>query len=443
MLTLIALIVFFLTYASCIVIVLLIFYIKQPVLFRRVSRITLTSVALIVNLLGLLELLQVFHFFPGEISIVRLISAPFVSAAAVFSMGLLATKDRYSRTNTQKRKKTNQKLQENVDLYVKQNEIPKLTNSLFELDTSTAFRLINNLVKDPNKHDLLYGIIEIIESDDMAQRCLGWLRGLIHERLEDYWGKKGWEILNREGGREFTNWKIDVVEAQRVKKSFRLIRLFDVLIASILLLLLILIPILPIIAVCQLIYFGTQKSIFYVSHRAGLGGNNIRVLEFRTYRINSSNSKPEISRLGAILVMSGLDKAPMLLNVIKGEMSLVGPSPIHYSQFEYLRRSGKIAFNNLGIRQLVPPGMTGIAQMKSLQMKKPSMQKLIEWDQYYINNNSIPLYFSSLANSFKLFLFYFLPSLNYLFQNWKGKLPPAEQTPVSFPKKWINLVEDN
>lgn len=176
-------------------------------------------------------------------------------------------------------------------------------------------------------------------------------------------------------------------------------RMIDITGAAILLL--ILLPVLVIAA--ALIRLDSQGPVFFRQTRLGLGGRPFDVLKFRTMTVlengkrvvQATRNDPRITRVGAILRKTSIDELPQLLNVLKGEMSLVGPRPHARAHDEYyaLRIPGYAA------RQSVKPGITGWAQINGLRGETPtldSMRKRVEYDLWYIRNLSLVLDFEIL-----------------------------------------------
>lgn len=137
-------------------------------------------------------------------------------------------------------------------------------------------------------------------------------------------------------------------------------RVFDLLIAGVLLV--ILSPLLVAIAVA--IRLGSLGPAIFRQERAGRNGRPFTLYKFRTMRLDAdpfgpspkSGEDPRLTRLGRFLRERSLDELPQLLNVIKGDMSLVGPRPLYASQVrEWNERQKK--------RLLVKPGLTGLAQI--------------------------------------------------------------------------------
>ena len=117
----------------------------------------------------------------------------------------------------------------------------------------------------------------------------------------------------------------------RLKKYYMLKRSFDILSSGFGLLLIL--PILLIISVA--IALSSKGGVFYKQRRIGLNGEAFNILKFRTMFVDSDRSglltvgdrDPRVTPIGYYLRKSKLDELPQLLNVLKGEMSMVGPRP--------------------------------------------------------------------------------------------------------------------
>lgn len=172
-------------------------------------------------------------------------------------------------------------------------------------------------------------------------------------------------------------------------------RAFDLVIASFLLLLS--------APVCLLIALLTKLSskgpIFYSQERVSFDGSRFSIIKFRTMKIDAELSGPGWTRqgdarvtfIGKILRTYSLDELPQLLNVIRGEMSIVGPRPERPVFIEEFRRR----VPRYMLRHKVPAGMTGWAQVHGWR-GDTSIDKRIEHDLYYIENWSLGLDFKIL-----------------------------------------------
>ena len=169
-------------------------------------------------------------------------------------------------------------------------------------------------------------------------------------------------------------------------------RLFD-LVAAVFLTILIS-PVFLVIAI--LIKLDSPGPVFYLSRRYGRGGRMFHMFKFRSmhmdadkviYHIRDKNEvdgpifkikkDPRIIKIGQILRKYSLDELPQLLNVIKGDMSLVGPRPLPIAQVQ------KEDFRQLR-RLEVRPGITGLWQIRG--RSDISFARLVKWDVWYIKN---------------------------------------------------------
>jgi undecaprenyl-phosphate galactose phosphotransferase/putative colanic acid biosynthesis UDP-glucose lipid carrier transferase len=121
-------------------------------------------------------------------------------------------------------------------------------------------------------------------------------------------------------------------------------------------------------------------------------------MKFRTMHVledgdsirQATRADPRVTRLGRWLRRTNIDELPQLLNVLRGDMSLVGPRPhavAHNSEFEKL-------IANYAFRNHVKPGITGWAQVNGYRGETPTadlMAKRIELDLWYINNWNVSL----------------------------------------------------
>jgi polysaccharide biosynthesis protein PslA len=164
------------------------------------------------------------------------------------------------------------------------------------------------------------------------------------------------------------------------------------------LLLIFLAPLLGIIA--ALIRFDSRGPIFFVQERFGLNNNVIRVLKFRTMYADRGDrsgaertvrNDPRVTRVGRFLRQWSLDELPQLLNVLRGEMSLIGPRP-HPLSMRAGDRLYHEAVPRYPHRHRVKPGLSGWAQVNGFRGEVDTLEKArrrVECDLYYIDNWSL------------------------------------------------------
>ena len=116
----------------------------------------------------------------------------------------------------------------------------------------------------------------------------------------------------------------------------------------------------PLMLVLALIIRTTSPGpVFFRQKRVGMGKTHFMIYKFRTMRIDAPKDQPTayITPVGQFLRRSSLDELPQLINIIKGEMAVVGPRPALWNQFDLIAERDKYGANN------VRPGLTGWAQI--------------------------------------------------------------------------------
>lgn len=176
-----------------------------------------------------------------------------------------------------------------------------------------------------------------------------------------------------------------------------------------LILFILLIPVMVVLAI--VIKCDSRGRIFYTQERVGKDGRKFTIMKFRTMVENAesltgavyaADNDPRITKIGRFLRKWRLDEIPQLVNVIKGDMSLVGPRPereIFIREFEE-----KIPFYTQ--RLLVRPGLTGWAQVKFPYASSiEQTEEKLQYDLYYIKNMSFILDFVVFLKTIRVVLF--------------------------------------
>ncbi len=166
-------------------------------------------------------------------------------------------------------------------------------------------------------------------------------------------------------------------------------RLFDLTLSAGALIMLA--PLLVVIALA--IKFDSAGPVLFRQRRSGLGGRTFEILKFRTMRVmdngyvvrQASRDDDRITRIGKFLRITSLDELPQLVNVFKGQMSVVGPRP-HAVAHDMLY--GTMIRDYEG-RFLAKPGMTGLAQVRGQRGQCRDvgcMKARVQSDNEYIKN---------------------------------------------------------
>ena len=169
-----------------------------------------------------------------------------------------------------------------------------------------------------------------------------------------------------------------------------MIRLFDIVLSIIALVFLS--PLLLIIYVLILI---ETKSPVYVQERVGYKKKAFVLLKFRTMKSGTPSlathlvSENALTTTGKFLRKTKFDELPQLVNVLKGEMSLVGPRPCLFNQTELI-----LARDTLGVFEVLP-GITGLSQLRKIDMSTPEL--LARTDALMIEDFSLFRYFKYLT----------------------------------------------
>jgi lipopolysaccharide/colanic/teichoic acid biosynthesis glycosyltransferase len=173
----------------------------------------------------------------------------------------------------------------------------------------------------------------------------------------------------------------------------------------------------PLLAVIAVAIWRTDGApITYGHFRVGHHGRIFKCLKFRTMLRNSEDllsellrtdaearaewerdqkltRDPRVTRIGAFLRRTSLDELPQLINVVRGEMALVGPRPITVQE---LTRYGRVRWHYLAVK----PGMTGLWQVSG--RNKTTYEERVELDRRYVENRSLWLNLRILARTVKV-----------------------------------------
>lgn len=148
------------------------------------------------------------------------------------------------------------------------------------------------------------------------------------------------------------------------------------------------------IIIILLIKSTSEGPVFFKQERLGKNGKVFKIIKFRTMIDNAEQigtgvitfeNDPRITKVGSFLRKTSLDELPQLINVLKGDMSIVGPRPpvpYHPKKYEEYSEYEKKRFN-------VKPGITGYAQVNG--RNNLTWEQRINMDVYYVDNRSFLL----------------------------------------------------
>jgi len=177
------------------------------------------------------------------------------------------------------------------------------------------------------------------------------------------------------------------------KKNYLFIKRFFDVVLSLVGIVFLLSWIFPIIAL--LIKFGSKGPVVFTQKRMGRYGKTFRCFKFRTMFVNeeaderqAEENDERITRIGKFLRKSNIDELPQLLNVLLGDMSLVGPRPHMLSDCTRF----SFVVSAYPFRSLVKPGITGLAQIKGYRGPAKDYESIVNryyWDAVYIRKASL------------------------------------------------------
>ena len=153
---------------------------------------------------------------------------------------------------------------------------------------------------------------------------------------------------------------------------------------------------LPLALIAALVKSTSPGPVLFVQDRIGKNGDRFRIYKFRTMRASpegapnewTTENDPRITPFGGVMRRTHLDELPQVLNILRGDLAMVGPRP---EQPQYVTElADKLPFYDL--RHLVRPGLTGWAQVKYGYAgdERDALEKL-QYEFYYLRHQSLGL----------------------------------------------------
>ncbi|MCX7715411.1 MAG: sugar transferase [Clostridia bacterium] len=136
----------------------------------------------------------------------------------------------------------------------------------------------------------------------------------------------------------------------------------------------------------------SKGPVFFVQKRVGKGKRYFNILKFRTMRVDTpkecpthllENPQQYITRVGRIMRRTSLDELPQIWNILVGDMSIIGPRPALWNQYDLIEERDKYGAND------VRPGLTGLAQISGRD--ELEIEEKARLDGEYVENMSIVL----------------------------------------------------
>jgi putative colanic acid biosynthesis UDP-glucose lipid carrier transferase len=153
------------------------------------------------------------------------------------------------------------------------------------------------------------------------------------------------------------------------------------------------------LAIAVAVKLSSAGPVFFKQRRKGLDGNEFEIYKFRSMKVHAetagkvtqaSRNDPRITRVGAFLRRTSLDELPQFINVLKGEMSVVGPRP-HAIQHDEIYKNLVRGYMQ---RYRIKPGITGWAQVNGFRGETDRVEKMrdrVRFDLHYMQNWSFAL----------------------------------------------------
>ena len=183
-------------------------------------------------------------------------------------------------------------------------------------------------------------------------------------------------------------------------------RVIDVVVSTVFL-----IAVLPVCLITALaIRLESKGPIFYLQERVGLNGKVFKVVKFRSMRADAEKDGPQwakagdnrVTRVGAFIRLTRIDEIPQILNVLRGDMSFIGPRPERPFFVDQLRK--EIPYFDL--RHKVRPGITGWAQINyPYGASVEDAKSKLSYDLYYIKRNDLVMDLVILLQTVRVVLF--------------------------------------
>jgi len=278
-------------------------------------------------------------------------------------------------------------------------EIPFVNINTVNLESYVQKYFVNEIIVASTKLNLIQNkinnqLIDLFE------------KGMVVRSIDDFIEEETSRISEDHLSEDFyNNFSFSKSHQNNLYVAFR--RLLDIIFS--LIGIIILMILIPFIVIGNL--FGNKGKLFYKQQRVGKKGKEFAIIKFRTMIANSEKNgavwaeknDKRITPFGRILRKSRIDEVPQFINILKGEMSLIGPRPERREFVEKLVK--KLPF--YALRHVIKPGLTGWAQvMHPYANTMQDQHKKLLYDLYYIRERNLTMDFKIIIKTISTVLFF-------------------------------------
>ena len=287
-----------------------------------------------------------------------------------------------------------------LDKLLQGSKMPKMYRAI-KYDTAKNKRSITEVI---NKLNIKIIVIETSTAKEYEETIIRELITLRTQGIMIYEAEEFYEVINKRipiVRLETQKYLGDNIFSIRLRRRYKLLkRVFDLFFV------LCLAPFaLPLILLGVLLTVLTSKGgAFFYQTRVGREGKPFKIYKIRTMVINEGGftvaNDTRITPIGKILRFTKIDELPQLYNILKGDMSVIGPRPEIPAYVE--KYSEHMPF--FGLRHMIKPGVSGWAQIHLPKATPEDNLKKLEYDLYYIKRYSIRLDIKVLIETVKIVL---------------------------------------
>lgn len=277
-----------------------------------------------------------------------------------------------------------------IEEYLDNNIATKYIKVIKVSNIKNLTERLNTIAKEHNIFELFIPISSYSEEsiESISTYCEN---NFIRLRLVFDWNKLGSKKINV---KQLSQTTVLYMAATPLDDPYKALvkRTFDVVVSS-LALVFIFSWLFPIIAIA--VKLNSKGPIFFKQKRSGLNNNEFYCYKFRSMYINkqadthqATEGDPRITKVGNFLRNTSLDELPQFINVLKGEMSIVGPRP---HMLKHTEKYSELVGNFME-RHSIKPGITGLAQVKGYRGEIDDfylLQNRVSFDRFYVNNWTI------------------------------------------------------